>query len=112
MAYEEEEVEGHKGPIQKLKNNWRCIEIPVNQYTGVRETNKTIPYLCFKHSEDRLKDEEEKKSLLIDIKPLIGKNPLIRPHFGYEKIGIDLRQIPIEFIRQPNNDYVFLSYQY
>lgn len=61
---------------------------------GVRETNKTIPWLCFKQSKDNLKDEEEKKSLLIDVKLLVGKNPLIEPDYGYEKINVDMRQVP------------------
>jgi hypothetical protein len=50
-----------------------------------------VPYICIKHSKDNLKDEEEKKTLLTDIKSVIGKNPLIRPDIGYEKIDVDLR---------------------
>ena len=30
-------------------------------------------------------------TLLVDIKPLFGKNPLIRPDPGFYKIGCDLR---------------------
>ena len=40
---------------------------------------------------ESLKFEEEKKSLLIDIKIIVGKSPLIRPDYGYEKINVDLR---------------------
>lgn len=48
---------------------------------------------------------------MIDVKLLIGKNPLIEPDYGYEKIDIDLRQVPKDFIRIPNNDYVYLTYK-
>lgn len=68
-------------------------------------------YICFKSSEESLKDEEEKKSLLLDIKPVFAKSPLARPDFGYEKVDIDLRQTPIEFIKHPDNDYLYLTYK-
>lgn len=42
---------------------------------------------------------------------MFGKSPLIRPAFGYKKIDIDLRQTPKEFIKHPNNDYVFLTFK-
>lgn len=58
-----------------------------------------------------MKDEEEKKSLLLDIKPVFAKSPLGRPDFGYEKIDIDLRQTPKEFIKHPDNDYLYLTYK-
>ena len=47
----------------------------------------------------------------MDIKPIFGQNPLIRPDFGYKKIDIDLRQIPKDFIKHPNNDYLFITYK-
>lgn len=67
------------GPIDKLNEGFRAIAIPIKQYTGVRETNKTIPYLIIKHTDNELADEEQKMSLLIDIKPIFGKHPQIRP---------------------------------
>jgi hypothetical protein len=66
-------------------------------------------FLCFKQTSDSLKDDNDKKTLLIDIKPLHGKNPLMRPDFGYQKIDLDFRQVPLEFIRLPNNDYLFMQ---
>jgi len=45
------------------------------------------------------------------MQPIISKNPLIRPRFGYEKIPVDLRQVPKEFIKLSNIDYTFLSYK-
>ncbi len=45
------------GPVEKLNDGWRAIAIPIKQYTGVRETNKTIPYLIIKHSENSLMNE-------------------------------------------------------
>ena len=66
----------------------------------------------FKTSKECLKDDEEKKTLLIDLEPIVGKHPSIRPNFGFEKINLDLRQIPEEFLRIPNNDYIFLTKKY
>lgn len=80
-----------RGPHEKIKEGWRAIAIPVKQYTGVQETMHTIPYLLVKHSGESLKDEEEKKTLLTDVKPLFGRNPLIRPDIGFRKIDCDLR---------------------
>ena len=36
---------------------------------------------------------------------------MARPDFGYQKIDIDLRQTPSEFIKHPDNDYVYISYK-
>lgn len=85
------------------------VFVPIKQYTGVRETTHKVPYICYRHSKDCLKDEEEKKTLLIDLEPLPGKHPLIRPNFGFEKINLDLRQVPKEFVKLPNMDYVYLT---
>jgi len=35
--------------------------------------------------------KKKKKTLLLDIKPIFGKSPLISSDFGYEKIPLDLR---------------------
>lgn len=99
------------GPVNYKKNGWKCVNIPINQYTGIRATYHTAPWLCFKQSKSQLRDENEKKSLLIDMQPIISKNPLIRPQFSYEKIPVDLRQVPKEFIKLSNIDYTFLSYK-
>ena len=85
------------------------VFVPIKQYTGVRETSHKVPFICYRHSKECLKDEEEKKSLLIDIEPLMGKHPLIRANFGFEKIELDLRQVPKEFVKLPNMDYVYLT---
>ena len=101
-----------KPPLEKAKEGYKIIALPIAQYTGVQETTHLIPYLLCKLSSDNLKDEEQKKNLIIDILPILGKSPHIRPPFGYEKIDLDLRQVPKEFIKIPNLDYVFLSYKY
>lgn len=103
-------LENEEG-VEKADNsqNVHKVCIPITQYLGVRESTKKVPFLCFKTSKDSLKDDEEKKSLLIDLEPIVGKHPSIRPNFGFEKIDLDLRQIPKEFLRIPNNDYVFLT---
>lgn len=99
------------GPVEKLNEGFRAIAIPIKQYTGVRETNKTIPYLILRHTDNALQDETQKLSLLIAIKPLFGKHPQIRPDLSFFKIPCDLRQTPKEFIRSPNMDYVYLTYK-
>ncbi len=94
-----------------IQSGWKCIECPVQQYTGVKETQKKAVYICFKNTQEELKDEEEKKNLLLDIRPVFAKSPLARPDFGYQKIDIDLRQIPSEFIKHPDNDYLYITYK-
>ena len=68
-------------------------------------------FICIKQTQDALKDENDKKTLVTDIKPLFGKNPMIRPDLGYQKVELDLRQTPSEFFRLPNNDYIFMTYK-
>lgn len=105
MANEEE------GPVEMKAQGWRTIKIPIDQYTGVRETTKMVPYLCLKHSRNSLRNEEEKKSLLVDFLPMLGKSYLVRPKFGFEKLPVDLRQVPQQFYKMPNLDFVYLSYK-
>lgn len=45
------------------------------------------------------------------MKPLIGKNPIVPPSWGYNKIPIDLRQVPEQFLKSSTHDYVFLTYK-
>lgn len=52
---------------QMINQDYRIIECPVEQYTGMRETYKKAVFLCFKSTLESLKDEEEKKNLLLDI---------------------------------------------
>jgi len=92
--------------------SFNYVFVPIKQYTGVRETTHKVPYICYRHSKDCLKDEEERKTLLIDLDPLPGKHPLIRANFGFEKINLDLRQVPKEFVKLPNMDYVYLTKKY
>lgn len=33
---------------------------------------------------------------------------MIRPDYGYDKIGLDLRQVPNEFVRNLNNTHIFI----
>ena len=95
--------------IKSTDPSFNYIFVPIKQYTGVRETTHKVPYICYRHSKEYLKDDEEKKTLLIDLEPLPGKHPLIRANFGFEKIDVDLRQVPKEFIKLPNMDYVYLT---
>ena len=41
-----------------IESGWRVIECPVQQYTGVRESTKLSVYICFKCTQESLKDEE------------------------------------------------------
>ena len=66
-----------------IENGWHVIESPVQQYTGVKETTKQSVYICFKCTKESLKEEEEKQTLWLDIKPVYAKSPLARPDFGY-----------------------------
>jgi len=54
-----------------------------------------VPYLILYHSRDELRNEEERKTLITDVTPLIGKNPMVPARWGYKKIDVDLRQVPI-----------------
>ena len=36
---------------------------------------------------------------------------MIRPSLGYNKIDLDLRQVPSEFIRSKFHEYVYLTYK-
>jgi len=36
---------------------------------------------------------------------------MIPAKWGYKKIDSDLRQVPSEFIKAPNHDYVYLTYK-
>jgi hypothetical protein len=60
----------------------------------VRETTGLVPYLILYHSRNSLEDENEKKTIITDVAPLIGKNPIVPAKWGYKKIDLDLRQVP------------------
>lgn len=70
-----------------------------------------MPYIILYHSRNGLDSEYEKKTVITDVAPLIGKNPMVPPRWGYKKIDVDLRQVPAEFIKAPNHDYVYLTYK-
>lgn len=99
----------HRGPKDYMKNGWKSVAIPIQQYTGIKATYHTVPYLCFQQSETGLTDDREKKTLVTDIRPIISRSPLIRPDYGFDKLDVDLRQVPKEFVKLNNIDYVFLS---
>lgn len=98
-----------RGPVDMISNGWRAIAIPLNQYTGVRETTRQIPYLCLRHSLESLRDDEEKKSLLIDFLPILSKSYLMRPPYGFERLNLDIRQVPQQFYKIANLDFAFLT---
>jgi len=100
-----------QGPKDLIAEGWECKAIRIDQYTGVRETTGLIPWLCLKHSKESLKDEEEKKSLVIDFLPVLGKSFLVRPKFGFEKINLDLRQVPPQFYKIQNLDFVYCTFK-
>ena len=66
-----------------IERGYNVQQCPVQQYTGVRETYKKTIYFCFKCTKERLNNEEENKTLLLDIKPVFSNSPLARPDFGY-----------------------------
>lgn len=89
---EENKLEEEKtGPMEWRNEGWKTVAVPVEQYNGVREQTHRIPWLCVKHSVDGLKNDEEKKTLVTDIQILNGKNPFVRPNYGFDKIEVDLR---------------------
>ena len=53
-----------------------------------------VPYIVLHHTKEGLEDDNEKKTVVIDVEPLIGKNPIMPSRWGYHKIPIDLRQVP------------------
>ena len=36
---------------------------------------------------------------------------MVPPKWGYNKIDTDLRQVPKQYIKAPNHDYVYLTYK-
>jgi hypothetical protein len=36
---------------------------------------------------------------------------MVPPKWGYRKIEVDLRQVPVEFIKAPNHDYIYLTFK-
>lgn len=36
---------------------------------------------------------------------------MIPAKWGYKKLNLDLRQVPPEYIKAPNHDYVYLTYK-
>ena len=36
---------------------------------------------------------------------------MVPPKWGYRKIDVDLRQVPIQFIKAPNHDYIYLTFK-
>ena len=70
-----------------------------------------VPYIVLHHTKEGLEDDNEKKTVVIDVEPLIGKNPIMPSRWGYHKIPIDLRQVPSQLIQNSVHDYVFLSYK-
>lgn len=103
------ETTGPKNDELQDISKWTCKAIPINQYIGVQATYHTVPYLCFRQSETVLTYEEEKQTLLIDVIPMISKSPIVRPPQGYRKLDVDLRQVPKEFIKMANIEYMFLT---
>lgn len=88
---------------------WICKAIPIKQYIGVQATYHTVPYLCFKKSANALTRGEENQTLLIDLMPLISLKPHVRPPPKYLKMETDLRQVPKEFLKMSNIEYMFIT---
>jgi hypothetical protein len=97
--------------VPYIQENMQVVESEVKQYTGVRETTGLVPYIILYHSRSELQKEEERKTLITDVAPLVGKHPMVPPKWGYNKVNLDLRQVPVEFIKAPNHDYVYLTYK-
>jgi len=36
---------------------------------------------------------------------------MVPAKWGYKKLNLDLRQVPPEYIKAPNHDYVYLTYK-
>ena len=39
----------------------------------------------------------------------MSKSPLVRPSLSFEKLKTDLRQVPKEFVKMSNIEYMFIS---
>ncbi len=70
-----------------------------------------MPYIILYHSQSNLESEEERKSIIVDVQPLIGMNPIVPPEWNYHKIPVDLRQVPEQFIKSPVHEYIYLTYK-
>ena len=178
----------YTGPTEYINLGYKNIPIPINQYTGVRATYQTIPFLCIKkirvennlsnlkkkenslnslkkklviireetfsgsktiEEKNRIEKEGEQKNdnnndkkvlndkwklelekfkeminfsiegdydILIncyieEIKPIIDQYVYVRPDFGFEKLNLEIRQVPKEFVNLDNLDYVYLIYK-
>lgn len=51
----------------------------VSQYKGIKESTHMVPFIILNHSKNSLEDEEERRNVVTDVKPLIGKNPIVPP---------------------------------
>ena len=70
-----------------------------------------MPYIVLRHSKTGLGEDEEVMNMIVDVKPLVGRNSIIPPDWGYHKIPIDLRQVPEQFAKNSNHDYVYITYK-
>lgn len=140
IQFESEEI----SEVEQIQG-YTCMRIPIEQYTGVQSTYKTVPYLYFKKNTKTTNEENIENSLIIgkttntkqinqetttqslknvlkstlskpisasyisDIKPLLKNWVYVRPDFGYERINVDLRQVPQEFINLPNMFYTYIT---
>ena len=97
--------------VSYVQEGLEYFESQVKQYKGVKESTHMVPYILLQHSKSGLAEDSEKQAVIIDVQPIISKNPMAPSRWGYRKIPVDLRQVPEEFIRNPSHDYVYLSYK-
>ena len=94
-----------------IQKNEKVIASQIEQYKGMRESTQMVPYIILSHTENGLENEQEKKTMIIDVEPIVGKNPMVPPRLGYTKLNMDLRQVPEEFIKMPGQSYIYLTYK-
>jgi len=47
-------------PKKLIREQYQAIKIPINQYTGVKATYQTVPFLCVKRTINKTEPEESK----------------------------------------------------
>ena len=98
-----------KGP--KLVKGEYAVAIPIARCQFGDPKDQNIPFIVFRRTLNSLKDEEDKLSIITDVKTIICKKSFYLAPLGYTKIPFDLRQNPEEVERLPNIEYAYLCFK-
>lgn len=103
-------VDDLKGPDAATRSKFRVTQIPIVQYIGVQASTRTAPFLYALEAQPR--DPVARGRYPTDLIVLLEQKFHVRPPQGYELLQTELRQVPREFVRLKNNDYIFLAAKY